>query len=80
MADCALLFWHRSAKCLSTFPNSYYVARVGDFIRETAEAVLGALATKSAFAVDPSQRDAWVGEIAILKSNGVNGDALPSGW
>jgi hypothetical protein len=53
---------------------------VGDFIRETAEAVLGALATKSAFAVDPSQRDAWVGEIAILKSNGVNGDALPSGW
>src|SRR5690348_11663199 len=56
-------------------PTAYYAARVADFIEETNEAILGALAAKSAFAVDPPQRDAWVSEIAILKAalDGIDG-------
>ena len=49
-------------------PAAYYAASVADFIGETTESILGTLTAKSAFAVDPSQRDAWVGEIAILKT------------
>jgi hypothetical protein len=48
-------------------PAAYYAAGVADFIGETPESILGALTARSAFAVDPPQRDAWLGEIAILK-------------
>ncbi len=41
-------------------PNAYYAGSVGDFIAESADSVLGALTTKSAFAVDLTQRDAWL--------------------
>ena len=46
---------------------AYYGASVTDFIEATTEAILGTLTARSSFAVDPSQRDAWVGEIAALK-------------
>ena len=49
-------------------PAAYYAARVDDFIGETTEAILGTLTRRSAFAVEPSQRDAWMGEIAVLKT------------
>ena len=49
-------------------PAAYYTARVADFIGEATESILGKLTAKSAFAVDPPQRDAWVGEIGVLKS------------
>ena len=49
-------------------PAAYYASSVTDFLGETTEAILGALTAKSAFAVEPSQRDAWVGEIVILKT------------
>ena len=49
-------------------PNAYYSADVADFIDEPTEAILGTLTARSTFAVEPSQRDAWVGEIAVLKS------------
>lgn len=49
-------------------PPAYYAAGVADFIGETPESILGELTARSAFAVDPPQRDAWLGEIAILKS------------
>ncbi len=52
----------------SSVPAAYYAASVADFIAATNEAILGTLTAKSVFAVDPSQRDAWVGEIAILKT------------
>ena len=45
-------------------PTAYYAAHVADFVEETTESILGALTAKSSFAVDPSQRDAWLGEIA----------------
>ncbi len=44
-------------------PAAYYAASVADFIGETTESILGTLTAKSSFAVDPPQRDAWVGEI-----------------
>ncbi len=49
-------------------PAAYYAASAAHFIEDSTEAILGALTAKSAFAVDPSQRDAWMGEIAVLKS------------
>jgi hypothetical protein len=62
---------------MSTFsvPTAYYVASVVDFMGDTTEAILGALTAKSPFAVDPMQRDAWVGEIAVLKDalDGIEG-------
>jgi len=59
-------------------PAAYYSARVHDFIGESTEAILGALTQRSVFAVEPSQRDAWIGEIAILKSAlaGINGSVF----
>ena len=49
-------------------PAAYYAARVEDFIGETTESILGTLTARSAFTVDPPQRDAWVGAIGILKA------------
>ena len=48
-------------------PAAYYAARVADFIGETTESILGTLTAKSSFAVEPLQRDAWIGEVEILK-------------
>ena len=49
-------------------PAAYYAASVADLVQETTEAILGALTAKSAFAVEPAQRDAWIAEIAVLKT------------
>ncbi len=49
-------------------PRAYYVASVGVFLDAAPEAVLGSLAAHSEFAVEQSQRDAWVSQVAILKS------------
>jgi hypothetical protein len=48
-------------------PAAYYAAHVADFIAATNEEILGTVTARSAFAVDPAQRDAWLGEIAVLK-------------
>ena len=48
--------------------SAYYAATVADFIAETTESILGALTARSTFAVEPTQRDAWIAEITILKS------------
>jgi hypothetical protein len=49
-------------------PAAYYAARVVDFVGETTESILGTLTTRSAFAVEPPQRDAWLAEIGVLKT------------
>src|SRR5262245_10490890 len=51
-----------------SLPGAYYSARVNDFISDTTEAILGTLTKRRAFAWEPPQRDAWVGEIEILKT------------
>ena len=48
--------------------NAYYESDVATFIGTTADAVLGRIAANSAFAVEPSQRNAWVLQIEVLKS------------
>ncbi len=47
-------------------PAAYYAAPISDFLTETTESVVGALAMRSG-SIDASQRDAWVGQIAVLK-------------
>lgn len=55
--------------------SAYYSADVSKFISTKHESILGELSTKSAFSIDTAQRDAWVGEIDILKRalRGVSG-------
>ena len=48
--------------------NAYYESDVATFIGTTADAALGRIAANSAFAVEPSQRNAWVLQIEVLKS------------
>ena len=48
-------------------PAAYYAARVADFISEPEDSILGTL-TRRAGGVDPTQTQAWLGEIEILKA------------
>ena len=56
----------------TSFANSsfgaYYASDIGNFIAASPDEILGSLTKNSAFSVDAAQRDAWVGEIEILKS------------
>ena len=49
-------------------PTAYYAADVASFLGDTTESVLGSLTVKSAFAVDPARRDAWIEEVHVLKA------------
>src|SRR5438093_12841309 len=48
--------------------NAYYAADVATFVGATSDAILGGITAKSAFAIDPAQRDAWVMQIQVLRS------------
>jgi hypothetical protein len=50
-----------------SLPTFYYAADVATFLADTTESVVGALTMRSG-SVDASQRDAWVAEIAALKT------------
>lgn len=56
--------------------RAYYSAALSDFIRHDPEHILGALAGRHQFALEGTQRDAWVAQIEILKSHApaVGGD------
>ena len=47
--------------------NFYYAADVPTFISAAPEAILGTISTNTDFSVDATQRNAWVGQIEILK-------------
>jgi Uncharacterized conserved protein (DUF2075) len=58
---------------LSTTPsntgaNAYYAADIARFIVATPDEILGSITANSAFAVDTTQRDAWVMQIEALKT------------
>ncbi len=53
---------------LTSQSRSWYSASIADFLVASPEAVLGQLAANSDFAVNPSQRDAWLAEIEIFRS------------
>ena len=47
--------------------RAYYSAALNDFIRHAPEHILGALAAHHQFALEGTQRDAWLAQIEILK-------------
>ena len=65
-----------SIKDFITSPlRSWYSASIADFLLASPETVLGQLTVNCDFALDPNQRDAWLAEIEILRTqlNGING-------
>jgi Uncharacterized conserved protein (DUF2075) len=48
--------------------RDYYSSSIAQFLNISADEILGTLTRNSGFAVEPTQRDAWLQEIAILKS------------
>jgi hypothetical protein len=49
-------------------PRAWYSASISEFVAADSESIVGSLTTHSEFAVVPSQRDAWLQEVALLKS------------
>lgn len=47
--------------------RAYYSAALSDFVRHDPERILGALAAHHQFALEGTQRDAWLAQIEILK-------------
>src|SRR6266516_2160359 len=58
--------------------RAWYGASIEDFITTSAETVLGQLATNCDFALIPTQRDAWLAQIEILRSQlkGIEGSVF----
>jgi len=48
--------------------RAYYAASIDAFLAETDDTILGRLAAASSFAIEPTQRDAWRAEIAIMRA------------
>jgi hypothetical protein len=46
----------------------WYGASIGEFVGESSDAVVGQIVTNAEFAVLPTQRDAWLSQIAFLRS------------
>jgi len=46
--------------------RAYYADSIANFLTSTANEILGVLSRGSAFAVEATQRDAWLGQIANL--------------
>jgi len=59
----------------SVSPRAWYGASVSEFLRSSTDVVLGRLATNCDFALIPSQREAWIDQIELLRSSlqGVTG-------
>jgi len=53
----------------------WYGASIADFLHATSEAVLGKLAANSEFALIPTQKDAWLAQIELLRAQlkGISG-------
>ena len=48
--------------------NAYYAADVATFIATSPESILGTIVSNTTFPVDSTQRDAWLGQIKVLKT------------
>jgi hypothetical protein len=48
--------------------RDYYSSSIAQFLDTSADEILGTLTRNSGFAVEPTQRDAWLEEIAILEN------------
>jgi len=47
--------------------RSYYSAPINEFLGTSSDVILGKLERQNEFALLPTQRDAWLEEIVILK-------------
>lgn len=54
----------KSSSCL----RSWYAASIDEFLSEPSATILGRLAENAEFAVIPTQRDAWIVQIELLRS------------
>jgi hypothetical protein len=50
----------------SKFSRAWYGSSIDEFHRCSSEEILGTLTTNSEFAVEPTQRDAWLEQIVVL--------------
>lgn len=50
----------------SEFSRAWYGSSIEEFHRLSFENILGTLTTNSEFAVEPTQRDAWLEQIIVL--------------
>jgi hypothetical protein len=59
-------------------PRAWYSASIPAFLAAKSEVIVGTLATNSDFSVLPSQRDAWLEEVSVLKQSleGLDGGLL----
>jgi len=48
--------------------RDYYSSSIAIFLQASTEEIVGSLTINSGFAVEPTQRDAWLAQIAILKT------------
>ena len=60
----------------SKFSRAWYGSSIDEFHRCSSEEILGTLTTNSEFAVEPTQRDAWLEQIVVLNKElmGIAGD------
>lgn len=47
--------------------RAYYSASIGDFAKAASDAVLGEISRNSGFAIETTQRDAWLQQINVLR-------------
>ena len=52
----------------STLSRYFYSESIASFLAASDEAIIGAMVKKNDFGLEPTQRDAWVEEIRILKT------------
>ena len=48
--------------------RDYYSSSIANFLQASTEEIVGTLTINSGFAVEATQRDAWLAQIAILKT------------
>jgi hypothetical protein len=51
----------------TSLSSAYYSAPVSEFLVDTTDSIVGALATRGG-SVEASQRDAWIEQVAVLKA------------
>ena len=49
--------------------RAYYAASIEAFLAESDQTILGRLASASSFAIEPTQRDAWLAQITIMRAS-----------
>lgn len=49
--------------------NAYYSADISEFIHADKEHILGTLAANTTFSIEPTQRNAWIDQIDVLRTS-----------